>query len=218
MAKHVSGGVGGRSDNLRVIQAMRYWDLGIGRRFGCGSFEEYLNGKGRGNDKVAPIPEIPEKFLVDGRAYPYLVLVEPRLGVHKLCRLVNIYCDGHDDDRGLVPYNDRHTDPSDPFWTRIQDGHKNHDRAPNECRRTFAKNELGLTALIGICAYLQHEQVLTDFNQGEKRCHAMALPGSVCSDDSGECYYLELKQGQAQLFRHFDDLTPPGFGSASRRV
>ena len=199
-----SGGVAGIFGDPRVIQAKRYWDLGAGQKLDKKSFKEYL----------AEIPEIPAGLLSDDPAYPYLVLVEPRIGLTKLCRLGNVAYEG--DDNTFVPYDDRHADPTQPSWTRIQDGRRNRNRPSNECRQSFAKDELGNTGLIGVCAYLQHPGVVTDLYQGDKG-HAMDLPGSVRRGKRDQSLCLYVQDGRAELIWYFNDSASPRYGSASRR-
>jgi hypothetical protein len=196
----------------RWKQAKRYWDLGIGRALGFASFKDYLGGDSAKN--LAPIPEIPAELLADDPALPYLVLVEPRIGLTKLCQLGNIKYDG--DDETLVPYDDRYVDPKQPFWIRVQDGRKNRNMRPSDCRVKFEKDELGLTAPVGICVYLQHPGVLTDLNQGNQG-HAMDLLGSVRRDDRGDFAFLLLEDGIARLNWNWNDSADPQYGSASRR-
>lgn len=133
-----SGGVAGRSDNPQIVQTKRLWDLGIGTELGYWSFEEYAK----------TIPVISPRLLLPDREFPLLVLVEPRLGFKMLCALANVDFSG--DDKKVVSWNDEDCDAVTPVWIRIQDGRKNRGRSVADCRRDFARNEVGLTALQGV--------------------------------------------------------------------
>jgi hypothetical protein len=198
-----SGGVAGKSDDIRVAQAKRYWDLGVGRELDFPSFKAYL----------ASIPEIPEALKAADASYPNLVLVETRIGLKRLCDLGNIAFEGNDET--FVAYDDRHAEFTQPTWIRIQDGRKNRNRSVKDCRKTFAIDELGLTALQGVCSYLQHSTVVTDLNLSDG--HVMDLSGSVPRDDRGCAAYLIAHEGRAVLYWNWCGSANLKDGSASRR-
>jgi hypothetical protein len=198
-----SGGVAGKSDDIRHAQAKRLWDLGVGRELGLPSFEACLAG----------IPEIPAGLLQDDPEFPLLVLVETRIGLKKLCDLGGIAFDGNDDT--FVAYDDRHREFTQPTWIRIQDGRKNRNRSVRDCRTSYGKSELGLSALQGVCSYLHHPQAVTEATQ--KDGHVMDLSGSVLRVVRARAAYLKLWYGQPKLHWRFDVSARPKFGSASRR-
>ncbi len=199
-----SGGVVGSADDLRIIQAKRYWDMGVGRVLGKKSFKEFLDA----------IPGVPVALRAGDQRFPYLVLVEPRIGLAELCKVGNIGFAG--DDQTFVPYDARHADASCPSWIRIQDGRKNRNRRPSECHESFVKDELGLTALQGICTYLQDSAVVTDLKHGPGG-HAMDLPGSFYRGSRVGYACLGIEDGQAKLSWSMNGLACSRFGSASRR-
>lgn len=199
-----TGGVAGKSDDQRVVQAKRLWDLGVGRGLGFKSFEDYL----------ASIPEIGAALLKDDPEFPLLVLVEPRVGLKKLCDLGGIAFDGNDDT--FAAYDDRHSEFTQPSWIRVQDGRQNRNRSVRDCRKSFGERELGLTALQGVCAYLQHPQVLSEVSQDG--AHVMDFPGSVPRGRRVLAAYLRLCFGRPELRWNWDDSALPEFGSASRRA
>jgi hypothetical protein len=199
-----SGGVAGKTGDPRIAQAKRYFDLGIGRELGLADFAAYL----------ATIPEIPEALRTDDPDFPHLVLVEPRLPLAKLCALGNI--EFHGDDNTFEPRDAQCRNPRHPVWIRIQDGRKNRDRSVDDCRRNFAAGELGLTALQGVAAYLQHPEVVADLARGSDG-HAMDLPGSVGRGGRGGAACLGVRDGRAKLGWNWGGSAGPGFGSASRR-
>lgn len=183
---------------IRMTQVIRLWDLGVGRVAGNPDFEEY----------VATIPHIPTELLDDDKAFPFLVLVEPRIGFMRLCNLGGIQFDG--DDKTCVAYDRHHVEFKQPTWIRIQDGRKNQGRSVKECRKDFTKHELGLTALQGVCAYLQHPTVVTG-------AHAMDLPGFVRREVRDRIACLWVGKDGTELGWDQDGRTAPEFGSASRR-
>lgn len=199
-----SGGVAGASADLRVIRAKRLFDLGLGRELEMVRFEDYL----------ATIPAIPDELLIEDPDFPHLVLVESRIGVTRLCRLGNITFSG--DDQTLVPWDERHQDSTSPVWIRMQDGRRNRDRKVRDCRVVFAPDELGFTALEGVCSYLELSSVVEELRDNQNG-HAMDLPGSVHRDNRDYMANLRVNKGQAILHWHWSGHAYPNYGSASRR-
>ena len=198
-----SGGVAGKSDDLRVIGAKRLFDLGVGRELGIVDFEGYLE----------TIPAIPETLLADNPEFPHLVLVEPRIGLARLCRLGGIDFAG--DDNTFVPWSDEYRDSASPIWIRVQDGRKNRNRKVSDCRSAFAPLELGPTALQGVSAYLAHPEIVTDLARPDG--HAVDLPGSVHRELREDAAYLNVRYGQTRLHWYWYGNASPDYGSASRR-
>jgi len=141
------GGVAGNTKGIRVAQAKRYWDLGVGREFCFASFSDYLG----------LIPEVPEPLNCVDAAFPILLLVEPRLGLKELCDLAGVGFDGNN--RTFVAYDRHHYEFSVPTWIRVQDGWHYRNRAVRDCRKSFGQGEVGLTALQGVCLYVQHPEL-----------------------------------------------------------
>lgn len=198
-----SGGVAGKTDDVRIVQAKRFWDLGIGRALGKDDFEAYL----------ATIPEIPTELVQDDADYPLLVLVEPRLGLKRLCDLGSVEFSG--DDKRFIEHDARHRELMEPTWICAQDGRKNRNRAVRDCRASFAKDELGLTALQGVCTYLQHPESVSDTDR--ESGHIMDLSGPVLRVVRESAATLWLRSGRAMLGWRLDGEARPKYGSASRR-
>jgi len=199
-----SGGVAGKTHDVWVTQGKRYWDLGVGTALGYESFSQYF----------ASIPRLPTGFDVDNTEFPLRVLVETRIGLKRLCELGGIGFNGNDET--LVSHDDRHAEFSQPSWIRIQDGRKNRNRSASDCQKTFAKHERGLTALQGVCAYLQHPTVVSEWTKDG--AHVMDLPGSVHREHRGNAACLGVFGGRAELYWSWSDNASPKYGSASRRV
>ena len=202
-----SGGIAGKSTDVRIVRAKRMFDLGVVREL-ClkgklpnDSFEAYL----------ATIPEIPPEYLQDSD-YEHLVLEESRIGLKRLCELGIIVFGG--DDQTFEAWDHRHEDAREPRWIRLQDGRKNRNRKPDDCRQSFNTDELGTTALQGVCAYLQIPTIVADLNIGAGG-HVMDLPGSVHRVNRQVCAYLGACGGQAGL--DWRGRAFPFFGSSSRR-
>jgi hypothetical protein len=155
-----SGGVAGKSDDPRTVQAKKWWDAGVGRELGIRSFKEYL----------ATIPEIPASLAEQRYDFPLLVLVERRLCTIVAARFAGLkygelgYTDGT-----LVPVDGRHMLPEEPFWIRAHDGGPNLDRKPSVCLAECIGDRFAGTDSVGIAIHLVHG----------KRGHVMDLPGSV---------------------------------------
>jgi hypothetical protein len=197
------GGVAGNTKGIRVAQAKRYWDLGVGREFCFASFSDYLG----------LIPEVPEPLNCVDAAFPILLLVEPRLGLKELCDLAGVGFDGNN--RTFVAYDRHHYEFSVPTWIRVQDGWHYRNRAVRDCRKSFGQGEVGLTALQGVCLYVQHPELWVDLNGSES--HALDLAGSVLRDLRDSAAYLSMQVGQPKLNGSFDDDASSEYGSASRR-
>lgn len=203
ISRLTSGGVAGKTDDVRTAQAKRLWDIRVGRELGFSSFDAYL----------ATIPEIHEMIGMVDADYPLLVLVEPRLGLKRLCGLGNIDFSG--DDRTFVEYDERHCEFEEPTWIRVQDGRNNRNRSVRDCRKSFAKRELGLTALQGVCAFILHPEVVTDTDRADG--HVLDLSGSIRRGNRDGAACLRMWRGRAELVWVFGDHASPECGSASRR-
>jgi hypothetical protein len=193
-----SGGVAGESLEPWAFQAKRYFEMGIGREIGITHFEKYLE----------TIPKPPPQLRLLDKNFPLLILVEPRLGLKMLCSCGNVDFDG-DDDTFI------RCDLVKPFWIRMQDGRKNRNRSVDDCRRDFAKNELGLTALEGVSAYIQYPEVVSDSTRRDG--HAMDMPGSVRCEQRGDVASLRASSGRIVLDWRWGDSALPNHGSASCR-
>lgn len=197
---------------IRTAQAKRYWDLGVGIALGFKKFKDYLYA--RNPDESLVIPEIQQALLEVLQKYGLkIVLVETRLDLKKFCELSNIAFDVGDET--FVDYDARHAEFKQPAWIAVDDGRKNRNRSVSDCRKTFTFFERGLTALQGVCAYLQHPTVVTDLNLPYG--HVMDLAGSVHRENRGNAAYLFVSDGRARLGWRWSDYTRPRYGSASGR-
>jgi hypothetical protein len=186
---------------VREIQTARYWDLGVGA---------FLNGIGTFRDYLESIPPAPEKS--DPR-FPHLVLVEPRIGLEALCRLAGI--------GGLFPKADQRistctecdAEAQQPVWILMQDGRRNKGKTIRECRQAFDTDETALTALQGVCSFLQYPSVVRTFNDSEG--YAMDLPGTIIANEPCMTPYLGIFD-QAWLSFDKDEKAHPKMGTASR--
>jgi hypothetical protein len=93
---------------------------------------------------------------------------------------------------------------------RTQDGRKNRNKPVQACRKSFAKDERGLTAMEGVALYIQNPAAIEG--------HYLDLPGSVRTD----CYRLSAGLGDLgdgpKLYWDWDDgvRSDYNYGSASR--
>lgn len=197
-----SGGVAGKSNDLREIQAKRLWDLGVGHELDFPSFEKYL----------ATIPKIPPTVHLYDGLFIFLILVEPRLPLKMICALANVDFGGGD----KTTFINMQRDEVSPYWIRVQNGCKNRNRSVEDCRRNFTRDELGLTALEGVAAYVHHPEVVADLTQRDG--HAMYLPGSMLRAEHQNTACLSVNGGRARLDWHWDGVALPDHGSASRRA
>lgn len=190
-----SGGIAGKSDDVRTAQAKKLWDAGFGTALKIDSFSAYL----------ATIPSVPASLVADNPTFPLLILVDPRLGHVKSARLVGLkFAEYGNTDEALVPFDARHTMPTDtPYWVRAHDGAVNKNRRPSDVRASLTGNQLAGTADVGIAIWIQMG----------KRSHVMDLPGSVHASDRGYCAYLGVWHGGPGLssVRGVDAF--PGYGS-----
>lgn len=175
-------------DDIRLIQAKRYWDIGVGRGLGFERFE----------DSLATVPEIPDHLKEEDPDFPLLIVEEPRFGLKKLCDLISpvLLCgrfftgEERTDDgityyrvseqraHSFIPYDDRSADPKEPRWIRMRVDRRNLGKSPSECRKLFMKDEVGATALQGVCLLIQQPKIFT-YEEGKVYFHGLNLPGSV---------------------------------------
>lgn len=129
-----------QTDDPRIIQATRFWELGFGSAFGFGKLEHYLT----------TIPEIPAELVGEDERFPVLLLVEPRLGLNRSCQLVGIDC-GYKDHE-IVPAVKCHPEFTVPTWIRVRYGYWGW--SAYDCRKAIkGKGAAAITALQGACLY-----------------------------------------------------------------
>ena len=189
-----NGGVGKSAGDPRIAQAKKLWDLGFGRELKMNSFHAYF----------ATIPEIPKSLVADNPVLPLLVLVDPRLGHTRSCRLDGLrFAEYGWDDTSLVPFDDRHVMPSAPYWVRAHDGSPNLGKKPSDCRAKCTGKLYAGTADVGIAIWIQHG----------KCNHVMDLPGSVHISNRESCACLGVWRGGLELGASRHDVTNTLFGS-----
>jgi len=164
-----------KPDAVRITQAQRLWEVGLGRDLGLkhNEFEGYLE----------MMPEVPDSLLAPDPFLPLLRLLDPRLGAQKICQLAKVADYGVSN---LDPFDQRHATPMVPHWVRALDGRVNHGRTPNDCRAECVGKLLAGTDHVGLALYIHDNNVV---KKGE---HVMDLPGSVHRDARSYCAFLEV--------------------------
>lgn len=190
--------------DAHLAKVRRVWEVYGKPVFGV-SFEKYLNG----TDKLEAIPMLPawpdpwqtnfdRDVLVDGR-------VVERIGLKEACKLGGLAYNGEND---TLIAHDPAVAMSGLRWMRGQDGHKNRNRRPSDCRTSFADFEVGMDYVEGVFTYVDDPGVI--------KGHYMDLPGSVPRDNRGDVACLGHWYGGPRLLWHWYDNPPLGYGSASR--
>lgn len=217
IARLTSGGVAGKSDDIRVAQAKRYWDLGIIMMMHDNTFAHYLS----------TVPEVPEELRADDPDFPLLVLVEQRVDTIRLCNRANVRL-GDAGASGPIECLAEMTGAAESFacavkptWIRVQDGRRNRNLSINEHRQMMRVDEVALTAHEGICAYLQHPACLHPYEDGLG--FAMLLPGTSLVRYRNSFARLELSSSRENGGRETVCWVPgdgksPFAGVATRRV
>jgi len=198
-----SGGVGPKSDDPREVQAKRLWDKGFGRDVDSEAyayiddFDSYLRS----------IPEIPESLTAHDDRFPEIILVDARLGIVKICEILDIEYDGTD--QTFEDFDPKKARTEKVYWIRLQDGKKNRNKSVRTCRSEFAKDELGLTVHEGLARFAQNPESFRSF--------ALDLAGSVYRDDRDYAAYLNWFNDRPLLYWYFDENENSHCGSGSRR-
>ncbi len=187
------------------IQAKRLWDRGFGRdpSVGAKNFKAYLAG----------IPKIPEGLVADDPELPLLSLCDPRPGLLRSCRMLEIEYEelGYAED-SAEPFDQNFPLPTEPFWFRHDDGRKNRNRRPDHCRDELVGDVLAGTALEGVFAYALHPTIVVE-NE-----HSIDLPRTVLRDSRMNCAFLEVWRGQVRLdLDRRSGLADPGYGTVRLR-
>lgn len=142
---------------------------------------QVLFAKGFGSDSRTVvqyrrgIEPIPEGLLADEADLFLLSLADPRPGLLRACRFLNVQYEdlGYTEDT-TVPFDDRFPLPTGPFWFRHDDGRRNLGRPPDRCRdENNSDATLVATALEAVFAYAHHPNIVVE---GE---HVIDAPGSV---------------------------------------
>lgn len=170
-------------------------------------FEKYLNGTDA-LEAIRPLPTWPDAWqtsfdrdvLVDGR-------VIDRIGFKGTCRLAGLVC--YDENDTLVPYDPAVT-ASGVRWMRAQAGHKNRNRRPSDCRKSFADFEAGMDHVEGVFAYVNDPGVISG--------HYMDLVGSALRVRCGDYCRVSLGLLVGGPGFNWDPFVGPDprFGAASR--
>lgn len=197
-----SGGVAGKSEDVREIQAKRLWDIGVGTELGHKDFAAYL----------ATIPPVPVELVAHKSHFPRLVLVEPRLGLLRLCACACVVTKNVDSD--IAAHSRREAEFKEPTWVRLQSGEHYRYERPMSSRRNFESNEVGLSATQGVCALIQHPDCIRDMAQPNP--WAMLLPGTVLRDNGEKIAYLYSFWHKVELDWRRHDRCDQNSGSATR--
>ena len=191
-----SGGVGTKSDDPRVQQAKCLWDKGWGRELKFDSFDEYL----------ATIPGIGEEFITDER-FPHLILVDRRPGLTKSCSLAGLRFNSNNNT--FADFDPKQFKKEDVYWVTCNDGRQNRNRKTVDCRKSFAKDEIGLVAFEGVALYAQRPEVIND--------HFVYLCGSVHVGSRDHVAIIGCWGGVPELSWNLDVDADPDYVVASRR-
>lgn len=161
---------------------------------------------------LASIPEVPTFPAEWGDTFDRTVLCDYRIiatvGLKRFCEILGVGYDGADDT--FVAFDPAQTE-NGVEWVRCQDGHRNRDRKPTDCRTTFAAFEVGATFALGLFLFAQDAAVI-----GGDDNHVMDLPGSVHAVYRAHVAYLWRWGGRVGLSWGFGVSAAPQFGSVSR--
>ena len=156
ISRLTSGGVDAKAQGgTRRVQAKRLYNKG----FGWGqSFEEYLED----------IPGLTDELENEDRRFPHLVLVDTRLPIRAICRLLDVT--PHTRGRVAEAFG---KEPAQPvYWMRAQTGHRQRAcKTVSFYRAYFDADEIGLTFHEALACFAQSWAFL-------KGC-AIDTPGTV---------------------------------------
>lgn len=183
-------------DRERIKCARQFWNIGVGKELKL-TFDEYL----------ATISRISKQLLVFDEKFPHIALVEPRMLVLILCKLAKIRFKeyGYTDEL-IVPCDEHHIMPNDPFWIRFHNGWKNRNVSPSACRSQITNHTYCMTALVGVCAFIQFPKLVTEIE------HNIDLPGSVHRDNPNCIASIMIFNGKPELNLNSEDWARPNFG------
>ncbi|MBU2613702.1 hypothetical protein KJ925_04595 [Patescibacteria group bacterium] len=177
-------------------QGQKLWARGFGRALGYPTLNAYRES--------LPMPKTPPRRI--SKRFPIPLLVEARVGLIDTCRLAGLLYDGSEET--FVAYDKRRKTITSPYWIRLQDGRMHRGRSARECRKRFARDEVGLTAFEGVALYLQDPTVVERF--------FVDLPGSVHRRNPDSEAFLGEWDGIPGLYWAWNDHPHPECGSASR--
>ncbi len=202
IARLTSGGVAGKSDDPRVIQAKRLFDLGWGRELGIDRFEDYLE----------TVPEIPESLLANDPDFPLLGLDDPRVGLSRSCEMAGVQLKGLGySNEDAVPCDKRHADLTEPYWFRAHDGRKNRNLNPSDCRAEAKAPIFAMTAQVGLITFVHYSNVIKEGG------HILYCPGTLHREWPALCAYLEVWSEQPKLGLNRYGIADPSYGSGGFR-
>jgi hypothetical protein len=132
--------------------------------------------------------------------------VVKRVGLKEYCRLAGLAYDG--EDNTFEPFDPKQIKEQDIYWMLFQDGYRNRNRKPNDCREGFQPFEVGMSEVEGVSVYVQNPAVIDD--------HIMDLPGSVPRGARGSVAYFGHFRGGPELCWRWGGGAYSSYGSASR--
>ncbi|TSC71863.1 MAG: hypothetical protein G01um101438_866 [Parcubacteria group bacterium Gr01-1014_38] len=200
-----------------LIQTKVLWDFGWGRELGVTTIDAYRKsvekeGLATKPDRPAGMPEHLNRLVLWDRR-PLLEKRERReqVSLVKICRLLNVDFSG--DDETFIQHEATPEITVPVRWVWCQDGRRNRNRSPKDCRTSFHAPEVGIEALGGLFLFAQDRSVIGGTRGA---WHVVDLPGSVHRDCPSRCACLLLWSGWPRLRWGWDDDADPGCGSASR--
>jgi len=196
-----------------LVQSRALWNYGWGWRVDFKKLDEYR--KSLEQEGLPVTPERPAGMpdhlnrLVLWDQRPFLVKKKgkQRVFLEKACRLLRVKLVGGED-------NIRQHEATPQVtalvrWVWCQDGRRNQNRRPSDCRQSFVPPEVGLEAIGGLFLVAQDPTVI--------RGHSMYLPGSARRDYPSVCLDLVWVAGSGPcLFLGMGDIAYSECGSASR--
>lgn len=194
-----SGGVGVKTDDPREVQVKRLWDKGFGRVLKMVSFDEYLS----------TIPEIPAALIAPDDRFPELTLVDARLGIVKMCEILDIdYVTHGGTDETFEDFDPKHARTEKVYWVRLQDGKKNRNKSVRTCRSEFAKGEIGLTVHEALAFFAKYPEGFRNFG--------LDITDSVLRGNRDRAAYLRWFDARPRLYWSLVAYEYPFYGSGSR--
>jgi hypothetical protein len=151
----------GERTTVREMMAAQIWDCGFGLRLALAGLVESQGF----HHYLETIPEIPDALKEDDEQMPFLTLVDPRLPMYLICKLLDVERLFAYDCRPGSALEKSNFPEEEVYWVRH--GYKtmmSFEQTPRGCLEEYAGPVVAASLHVGLFVHLHHQEVLGSGN------------------------------------------------------